>query len=604
MSLYSNNQRFSLLLNGNKYDFLNFVSSRFYYVSLGDSIPAGHSINSDWVTDYGEGTQYGKNGNTYTVIVPNSYTDLLWDEFKYTCDNGVTATSFARSGDTVEDLIDKLDHAVVRSAIARADVVTVCIGANNVLQPALNSLGDYINTGNPALNALGAIVDANLAILNDDNNSNSYTALFNKLNSINPDATYVFTNIYNPLKYLWIDESTAPNDYKDGFFGPLMWAIPDLGNASNLARSALYNTDAVQTIFDRINGPSRDGSDGLAIWTETYICRLNQILQTKLANYNNPNFIYADTKALFDSFPDRPVSANIHYNDLVNIEFTRGYKVEDMDWAQFWSNFSIDDILGNAETIMGNVMANVVNNVIIPDIDPHPETYGHYAMMRTFAEKLNLANLNHYTITFNANGGTGTMAPQHIVGVDGMTAYGNIKNREFTPVEGYNFAGWNTAADGSGVSYSNKQLIGLTSDITLYAQWSNMCKITYMHTNHTNGLYGQDETGHMECYALWIAGTEMPDLGKFSDNNVPVYSYPYGTRVGVVLSNYNPNELLYDDCNCDVYMNGVNVASGYRGTAYEFTLTSDVVIDFRWKVAGSLATFNARSWEDCYITTT
>ena len=32
------------------------------YVSLGDSIAAGHTINSDWERDYGEGSQYGKNG--------------------------------------------------------------------------------------------------------------------------------------------------------------------------------------------------------------------------------------------------------------------------------------------------------------------------------------------------------------------------------------------------------------------------------------------------------------------------------------------------------------------------------------------------------------
>ena len=44
---------------------------RYRYVSLGDSISAGHTINEDWAKDYGEVSQYGVNGNTSTVIVPN-----------------------------------------------------------------------------------------------------------------------------------------------------------------------------------------------------------------------------------------------------------------------------------------------------------------------------------------------------------------------------------------------------------------------------------------------------------------------------------------------------------------------------------------------------
>ena len=50
---------------------------RFRYVSLGDSIAVGHAINIDWEANYGYQTQYGENGNTQTVIVPDSYTDLI-----------------------------------------------------------------------------------------------------------------------------------------------------------------------------------------------------------------------------------------------------------------------------------------------------------------------------------------------------------------------------------------------------------------------------------------------------------------------------------------------------------------------------------------------
>ena len=72
-----------------------------------------------------------------------------------------------------------------------------------------------------------------------------------------------------------------------------------------------------------------------------------------------------------------------------------------------------------------------------------------------------------YTITFNANGGEGSMEPQRFeVGVD--TA---LNTNAFTR-ENYKFTGWNTAADGSGATYADPgAILELTGDMTLYAQW-------------------------------------------------------------------------------------------------------------------------------------
>ena len=47
-------------------------------------------------------------------------------------DNKVVCTSFAHSGDMVIDLMEKLDHDVVKRAIMRANLVTICIGANDI----------------------------------------------------------------------------------------------------------------------------------------------------------------------------------------------------------------------------------------------------------------------------------------------------------------------------------------------------------------------------------------------------------------------------------------------------------------------------------------
>ena len=71
------------------------------------------------------------------------------------------------------------------------------------------------------------------------------------------------------------------------------------------------------------------------------------------------------------------------------------------------------------------------------------------------------------TVTFDANGGTGTMANQII--------YSNIPMpltaHSFKRLK-YIFTGWNTATDGSGTGYNDGQIVMNTSSMTLYAQWN------------------------------------------------------------------------------------------------------------------------------------
>ena len=75
-------------------------------------------------------------------------------------------------------------------------------------------------------------------------------------------------------------------------------------------------------------------------------------------------------------------------------------------------------------------------------------------------------NGNTCTITFDANGGTGTMEQQ--VFTPGVSQ--NLTAQSFS-IENGHFVGWNTSPDGTGASYSNRQAISVWSNVTLYAQW-------------------------------------------------------------------------------------------------------------------------------------
>lgn len=76
------------------------------------------------------------------------------------------------------------------------------------------------------------------------------------------------------------------------------------------------------------------------------------------------------------------------------------------------------------------------------------------------------------TITFDANGGSGTV-PSAISTYVGVA--NTIPSNSLTRT-GYTFNGWNTASDGSGTSYATGSTITPTGDVTLYAQW----KTTYV----------------------------------------------------------------------------------------------------------------------------
>ena len=96
---------------------------------------------------------------------------------------------------------------------------------------------------------------------------------------------------------------------------------------------------------------------------------------------------------------------------------------------------------------------------------------------------------NTYTVTYNGNGADGgsTANSSHTYdAAKNLTANGYTKT-------GYTFAGWNTAADGSGTAYTNSQSVtNLTSvngaTVTLYARWTaNTYTVAYDGNGSTGG---------------------------------------------------------------------------------------------------------------------
>ena len=105
----------------------------------------------------------------------------------------------------------------------------------------------------------------------------------------------------------------------------------------------------------------------------------------------------------------------------------------------------------------------------IPDYSP-----GQSVSSDRITDDLYAIYSNECSITYNANGGSGSMSTQ--TGTGYYNAYGNyvgvtftVKNCAFTPPSKMQFDSWNQKADGSGITYSSS--ITTNYNITLYAIW-------------------------------------------------------------------------------------------------------------------------------------
>lgn len=104
-------------------------------------------------------------------------------------------------------------------------------------------------------------------------------------------------------------------------------------------------------------------------------------------------------------------------------------------------------------------------------------------------------NPNPYTVTYNANGGSGAPVPQTKYHDIDLVLAPNVPVRT-----GYSFKCWNTKQDGTGTNYNPSQKYSANSALTLYAKWQALNKITVYDTDgnpHTGKLMFYDANGQL-----------------------------------------------------------------------------------------------------------
>ena len=111
-----------------------------------------------------------------------------------------------------------------------------------------------------------------------------------------------------------------------------------------------------------------------------------------------------------------------------------------------------------------------------------------FTVSETAAYVANFA-IKTYTVTYNSNGASSGNAP-----TDSNSPYNHgtqvtvLDNTGHLAKSGYYFAGWNTAANGSGTSYDAGATFNITANTTLYAQWATYCNyLAFSSLGYTNG---------------------------------------------------------------------------------------------------------------------
>lgn len=113
------------------------------------------------------------------------------------------------------------------------------------------------------------------------------------------------------------------------------------------------------------------------------------------------------------------------------------------------------------------------------------------------------------TVTFDSNGGTGTLASQSDSASNALTSNAGAITRT-----GYTFIGWNTAANGSGTAYANGATYSFASNVTLYAQWTAIPK-SYLIDYDTQGGAGAAVSSYIQGDSVRIAYIPTRDGYQF-----------------------------------------------------------------------------------------
>jgi len=260
----------------------SFASSQnkdvFSYLSLGDSICAGTYISDS--------------GNlTYEA----NYTNLLSSHLSTNVYDTISTSNYGNDGDNTTNFLSKITgldssgHALegealelsleIQEKIRNADLVTISMGANDILGPANANLMSFLLYGTD----ITPFLDGGISSF-----KTNFPRIVARLETLNPNAKFVFTNIYNPyLELMTVSENITINTP----VSPLPIAKEKIQLLGTISEA--YINSSSSSVFPTT--PVLVGADNKNIEKG-----VNQLLDEYLDG--KANFSYIQTKSSFDQY--------------------------------------------------------------------------------------------------------------------------------------------------------------------------------------------------------------------------------------------------------------------------------------------------------------
>ena len=290
------------------------------YVSLGDSIADGVSL-----IEYANKDEYGFVEGSYAYEF-RAYLQESYDK--------VNAVSYAVAGQNSSQLLANLEaigeaeltesEQQMKTNLIQADIITICIGANDILGPATDNLYDYITKSDFDMTA------------KLDSGITSFTANFpkilNELEELNPNAQLIFSNIYNPFKKCIGKDIDVPIKISSY---PIFTVTKDKIDMAGKITEVYLNSGSLT-----VNGQTKTVSAGI-----------NNIIEQNIKDKNN--CILLNVRQAFDNHFEQETA-----DSLKAVVATLAYTQEIIV-----TEFSTDK--------------NVIMKYVWPHVDPHPTETGH-----------------------------------------------------------------------------------------------------------------------------------------------------------------------------------------------------------------------------------
>ena len=181
--------------------------------------------------------------------------------------------------------------------------------------------------------------------------------------------------------------------------------------------------------------------------------------------------------------------------------------------------------------------------------------------------KLKLA-VPTYTVTYDANGGSGTMTDKKSPYADGAVA--TVLTNGFTRSR-YTFTGWNTEPDGSGKSYAEGVSIKMLGNVVLYAQWS---KNSSHDDDDDKYFFAIQKVDAQDGHALNDAKFELYQRDS-RDNKLPASrktTAHWGTESGIAL--FSVSATKTSDGGSTWYYREITAPEGYVLDTKEYEISA------------------------------